>query len=259
MRDSGHPHERTLTHAFTAQADSFNRSGAANDRALLDALLQQAAPRADQHWLEAACGPGVISRSLAPYVAAVHGIDLTPAMVELAQRSAVAAGLSNATFTVDDVTATGLADDSFDAAITRFSLHHIPAPGRVLDELARVVRPGGAVVVADHLADEDGDAFAWSAEIERLRDPSHWASLTAARLRALGLAAGLRLTAETVIPIQLDLEDWVRRGTTDADTHRLLARLLGEMPAETRRFRVADAAGGSPTLGLDVWIGRFER
>ena len=41
-------------------------------------------------------------------------------------------------------------------------------------------------MVADHLADEDPRAFAWSQEIERLRDPSHWASLTRERLRALG-------------------------------------------------------------------------
>jgi ubiquinone/menaquinone biosynthesis C-methylase UbiE len=154
-----HPHhDRALTSAFTTQAEEFNRSSAANDAALLEAMLALAAPRASDAWLEAACGPGVVSRRLAPHVRSVHGIDLTPAMVRLAEQSAAAAGVENATFAVGDATSTGLADARFDGAITRFSLHHIPVPGRLLEELARVVRPGGAIVVADHLADDDSTA-----------------------------------------------------------------------------------------------------
>jgi SAM-dependent methyltransferase len=254
----GRHHDRALRSAFTAQADGFNRSGAANDATLLDALLAHATPAASQTWLEAACGPGVISRHLAPRVRAVHGVDLTPAMVELARESTAAAGIENASFAVGDATATGLPDASFDGAITRFSLHHIPAPGRVLEELARVVRPGGAIVVADHLADEDADALAWSQEVERLRDPSHWASLTASRLRGLGAAAGPRLAAETIVPIELGFDDWLQRGGEDPEVHRLIERLLDEAPAATRRFRVWSGAG-TRTLGLDVWIGRFTR
>jgi ubiquinone/menaquinone biosynthesis C-methylase UbiE len=256
--DTGRPHDRALTDAFTAQADGFNRSSAANDAALLDTLLASAAPRESDHWLEAACGPGVVSRRLAPHVRRVHGIDLTPAMVTLARQSAAEAGAQNATFAVGDATATRLPDASLDGAITRFSLHHIPVPGRVLDELARIVRAGGVVVVADHLADEDPSAFAWSQEIERLRDPSHWASLTRARLSALAERAGLRPDGETIVPIELDLRDWLQRGCEDPEVHGLVERLLAENPAGTARFRVG-GAGGARTLGLDVWVGRFVR
>jgi ubiquinone/menaquinone biosynthesis C-methylase UbiE len=255
---AGGHHDRALTSAFTAQADGFNRSSAANDAALLDTLLAQAAPRDSDAWLEAACGPGVISRRLAPHVRRVHGIDLTPAMVSLAERSAAAAGIPNATFGVGDATATGLDDASFDGAITRFSLHHIPVPGRVLEELARVVRAGGAIVVADHLADEDPTVFAWSQEIERLRDPSHWASLSRDRLRTLAERAGLRPDGETIVPIELDLRDWLQRGSDDPEVHRLVERLLDDAPAGTTRFRVG-GDGAARTLGLDVWVGRFVR
>jgi ubiquinone/menaquinone biosynthesis C-methylase UbiE len=256
--EAGRHHDRALTTAFTAQADGFNRSSAANDGALLDAMLAQAAPRPSDAWLEAACGPGVISRRLAPHVRSVHGIDLTPAMVRLAQESAAAAGVGNATFAVGDATATGLPAASVDGAITRFSLHHIPVPGRVLQELARVVRPGGTIVVADHLADEDASAFAWSQEVERLRDPSHWASLTRERLRALASAAGLQPDGETVVPIELDFADWLSRGSDDPGVHRLVERLLGEAQSAVARFRVSGPSA-SRTLGLDVWIGRFVR
>jgi len=256
--DPVRPHDRALTAAFTAQAAGFNRSSAANDAALLEAMLVQAAPRDGDVWLEAACGPGVISRRLAPHVRSVHGIDLTPAMVSLARQSAAAAGAANATFAVGDATATGLDDASFDGAITRFSLHHIPVPGRVLAELARVVRPGGAIIVADHLADEDQAAFAWTQEIERLRDPSHWSSLTRATLDALAADAGLRSDGETIVAIELDVDDWLRRGTDDPAAHRLVEQLLHGRPTGTARFRIR-GEGSARTLGLDVWVGRFVR
>src|SRR5579875_2048440 len=251
-------HDGTLTRAFTAQADGFNRSSAANDAGVLRTILAHAAPAPDETWLEAACGPGVVSRHLAPHVRAVHGVDLTPAMVELARQSAAAAEIANVSFAVGDATASGLPPASFDGAITRFSLHHIPVPGRVLAELARVVRPGGAIIVADHLADEDQAAFAWTQEIERLRDPSHWSSLTRATLDALAADAGLRSDGETIVAIELDVDDWLRRGTDDPAAHRLVEQLLHGRPTGTARFRIR-GEGSARTLGLDVWVGRFVR
>src|SRR6185503_3403989 len=105
------------------------------------------------------------------------GVDLTPTMIERARADAADAGVENVTFELGDATALDLPDDSLDGAITRFSLHHIPAPVRVLEEMRRVVRPGGYLVVADHVTDDEGAAAAWHEEIERLRDPSHWACL----------------------------------------------------------------------------------
>jgi hypothetical protein len=73
-------------------------------------------------------------------------------------------------------------------------------PGRVVAEMARVVRPGGWVCLADHIASDDLEEYAWHQEIERLRDPSHWACLTPAAIRQLGVAAGLTLRHERLIP-----------------------------------------------------------
>ena len=90
-------------------------------------------------------------------------------------------------------------------------IHHLPVPARLVEEMARVVKPGGHVVLADHLGDDDGEALMWATEVERLRDPSHWASLPLARLRALG--AGLELEEEAVRPVRLDFREWLERGS----------------------------------------------
>jgi SAM-dependent methyltransferase len=257
VQDGGH--DRILRRAFDAQAETFNRSAVANDARILDEMVSLGAPRRTERWLDAACGPGIVSRRLASLAGAVLGIDLTPAMVDVARREAAAAGIENATFEVGDATATGHAGDSFDGAMTRFSIHHLPAPGRLLDELARVVRPGGRIVVVDHLADDDADAASWSQEIERLRDPSHWACLTATRLRALGETAGLALDDERRLPFELDLDDWIRRGAADAGARALVERLLTERPPTAARCFGVQERGGQRVLTLRLWLGRWRR
>jgi SAM-dependent methyltransferase len=243
---------------FTHQAETFATSAVAQSARTLKELLRLAAPHSDQRWLEVACGPGIVSRQLAPRVAAVHGVDLTPAMIEVARREAAAAGADNVSFALGDATALDLADSSFDGAITRFSLHHIPAPGRVISEMARVTAPGGPVVVADHLADEDADAAAWSQEIERMRDPSHWACLSLGRLRRLGAAAGLKLEDEVLLPLELDFDDWLARGSGGIDARDIIETLLADPPDGARSF-VVQERDGRRMLGLRMWAGRWTR
>jgi SAM-dependent methyltransferase len=243
---------------FTHQSESFNvapvmRSGDTLGR-LVD--LIPAAPGA--RWLDAACGPGLVARGLAPRVAEVHGVDMTPAMVDVARREAAAEGIGNAVFSVGDATALDFADGAFDGAVTRFSLHHIPVPGRALEELARVVRPGGAVVVGDHVTSADAGEAAWHQEIERLRDPSHWACLTPAQLRALGERAGLALEREQEIGISMDFQEWIARGSGGPASAGLIARALADRVSAPDVFRVVDRGAGR-RLELRYWIGIWRR
>ena len=248
----------TIISEFTQQAETFNASAVARAAETLDELVRLAAPRPAERWLEAACGPGIISRKLAPHVRTVHGVDMTPAMVDLARREAARAGLSNATFAVGDTTALDLPTASMDGAVARFTFHHVPVPSRLVAELARVVRPGGRIILADHIADADADAAAWSQEIERLRDPSHWASLTLTRLRSLGEHAGLELEHEEVFPIVLDFEDWLQRGSGGPGARRVIERALTERPERADVFQVIER-DGRRILKLRMWLARWRR
>ncbi len=242
---------------FTHQSETFNASFQRAPDATLAALV--AAAGTDGRWLDAACGPGLITRALSAYVDGVHGIDLTPAMIDVARREAADAGLTNATFARGDATALEFADASFDGALTRFSVHHMPRPGRMVCELARVVRPGGSVLLGDHVADTDADAAAWAQEIERLRDPSHWACLTPARLCVLGERAGLRLEHQEVVPFAVDYEDWITRASGGPRTRALIEEALAERPDGAESFAVARDDDGVRRLHLRFWLGRFRR
>jgi SAM-dependent methyltransferase len=237
------PHGESIRSEFTRQSDSFARVAATGFGEILDLIVGLVPPDPAARWLEPACGPGSISCAMAAKVGSVHGVDLTPAMLEKAREEARAAALGNAEFSLGDATELDFADGSFDGAVTRFSLHHIPTPQRVLEEMARVVRPGGWVVVSDLLTDEDADVQAWHQEIERLRDPSHWATPTRARLRAMGEAVGLELESERLVPVELDYEDWLARGSGGEAAAALIDRLLGEAPAGTESFQVSGERG----------------
>ena len=251
-------YEDSIRDEFTHQTDTFARAEALRGAAALGALVELAPADPAARWLEVACGPAMVGRELARKVGSVHGVDLTPAMIEKAREEADREALANVELSLGDATALGFEDASFDGAITRFSLHHIPAPQRVVEEMARVVRPGGWVVIGDHARDEDAAVSAWAEEIERLRDPSHWACLTPARLRALGAAAGLELDRAELLPLELDFAQWRDRGSGGAGAAPLIDRLLAEAPAAAQAFQVVGAGDGRRLL-LQSMLFRWRR
>jgi SAM-dependent methyltransferase len=251
-------YEDSIRAEFTEQTEVFSRAAALKQAEVLGAVLEAVPADPGARWLEVACGAAMVARSLAPRLGSVHGVDLTPGMIERAREEAAGAGLENADFALGDATALGFEDGSFDGAVTRFSFHHIPVPQRVLEEMARVVRPGGYVVVADHARDEDPDVAAWVEEIERLRDPSHWACLTPRRMRAMADAAGLTLDQERLLPFELDFEDWRDRSSGGPAAAPLIDRLLGEAPSGAEAFRVI-GEGAERRLALINMVFRWRR
>jgi len=74
----------------------------------------------------------------------VVGTDFTPEMIELAREKS-----REITFEVADVTALPFADDTFDIASISFGIRNVGDPAKGIAEMARVVRPGGRVIVLE--------------------------------------------------------------------------------------------------------------
>jgi ubiquinone/menaquinone biosynthesis C-methylase UbiE len=240
-------HSGAIRDEFSHQADSFARSPTMSLAETLDVVVELVPADPESRWIEVACGPGLIARAMAPRVGMVVGVDLTPTMIEKARADAAAARVENVSFEIGDATALDLPDDSLDGAITRFSLHHIPAPVRVLEEMRRVVKPGGHVILADFVTDDEGAAAAWQEEIERLRDPSHWALLTPSRIAALAERVGLVPDLHRIVPFEIDYDEWLSRGSGGPTNAELIERLRGEAPASAESFLVS-GEGADRTL-----------
>jgi ubiquinone/menaquinone biosynthesis C-methylase UbiE len=114
--------------------------------------------------MDLGCGPGYLAVDLAAQAPGLWltGIDLSPAMLSLAQAHTQLAGMEvRVGFRQADVQRIPVPDRSFDLVVSSFSLHHWDDPVAVLDEVARILRPGGSFLIRD--LRRDLDALSWLA------------------------------------------------------------------------------------------------
>jgi len=102
----------------------------------------------DLHLVDVGCGSGELSLELAAEVGRLTGIDEDTAEIASARAAAAASSVGNADFEVGDAYALGLPDDGVDAVLGHSVLEALDRPGDALDEMRRVLRPGGIVAVA---------------------------------------------------------------------------------------------------------------
>jgi phosphatidylethanolamine/phosphatidyl-N-methylethanolamine N-methyltransferase len=90
---------------------------------------------------------------LLPKATRVTGVDLSRAMLDVARRRVARLGLAHvAALTEMDAQALNLPDAAFDVALAPYVMSVVPNPARALDEMWRVTRPGGELVLINHFA-----------------------------------------------------------------------------------------------------------
>jgi len=131
--------------------ESFHPGGAA----LTDRLAELLGVSAGKRVLDVAAGLGTSALRIATVTeASVHGVDLSVALVAAATERARSSGLADrVTFGVGDAEHLPIDDHSVDAVICECALCTFPAKVDAVREMARVVRPGGRVGIADVLMD----------------------------------------------------------------------------------------------------------
>ena len=134
---------------FQSEAGRWDRE---RDELFGPAFYLQAVPGLlDPSWVvgDLGCGTGHIAESLSPFVARVIAVDGSEAMLAEARGRLI--GRDNIDLRHGDLEALPVEDAALDAAVLALVLHHLPDPGRVLREVARVLRPGGRILVIDML------------------------------------------------------------------------------------------------------------
>ncbi|MBW2271998.1 MAG: class I SAM-dependent methyltransferase [Deltaproteobacteria bacterium] len=97
--------------------------------------------------IDVGCGTGMYHPVLAPLCGELTGVELSEKSAALARQSAEAYGLSGVSIAIQDSTQLAFPDGHFDAALCVDFLHHVFDLDAALRELARVVKPGGDIVV----------------------------------------------------------------------------------------------------------------
>lgn len=117
------------------------------DRFHLGALAALLDPR----WVvgDLGCGTGAVTAALAPFVARVVAVDASAAMLQAARKRLH--GADNVDLRRGELEVLPIDDGRLDAATVMLVLHHVPEPAAALAEVARVLKPGGRVVIVDML------------------------------------------------------------------------------------------------------------
>jgi ubiquinone/menaquinone biosynthesis C-methylase UbiE len=165
--------EEAAKYTFGQRAASYTISAAHTDAQVLARVVELASPEPDWLVLDIATGTGHTALALAPHVASVVGIDLTPEMLGEARRLQLARRIANVEFQLADIHDLPFADETFALVTCRRAAHHFSKIERALQEMKRVLRSGGRVVIDDRSVPEDDFVDACMNELDRYHDSSH--------------------------------------------------------------------------------------
>jgi ubiquinone/menaquinone biosynthesis C-methylase UbiE len=237
-------HVEKIRSQFTRQARAYADTTQAKDDDAHARFVAMLAPAANARVLDVACGPGFLTLAFAARCAEVIGIDATDALLDIARANALERGLRNVRFESGDATTLPYADHAFDVVLCRAAFHHLPAPGRVLAEMARVTRSDGSVVVADIVASANSRFARNHNAIERLCDPTHVRALSAEQLRALFLANDLAIAVDRPGRMHYGLTEWLAHGGPTAAAEDEIRRRFAQALAKDETGLAVREEGG---------------
>jgi SAM-dependent methyltransferase len=184
-------------------------------------------------------GPGHVALALVPFVPRLFAIDVSSAMLEVAQALGDERGATGIEWLHADVADLPLEDRSVGAVVSRYSAHHWASPSAAAREVRRVLRPGGPFALVDTVADPEPALDTFGNALEWLRDPSHGRNLRVDEWETILRAAGLEVVSVHQDRVDLDVEAWLERSETEPWRAEAVRRLLATAPPAAReRFAI---------------------
>ena len=176
-------------------------------------------PQPGQRALDVGAGPALLSAALLGVVEEAVALDPSQAMLDHAPAGVRAV--------VGSAEAMPFHDAEFDLVTCVNTLHHVAEPALTLAEMARVLAPGGSIVIQDYLADPNPERAERWETVERLRDHGHRRLPREGEVADILAPYGLVLEAEMRWDSTWQVDPWLAMAATpeaDADEVR---RLIG--------------------------------
>jgi ubiquinone/menaquinone biosynthesis C-methylase UbiE len=203
--------------SFSAAAARYVSSPIHQGGPDLDAMVEAASLQGHERVLDIGSGPGHAAFAFAPRVRSAVAFDLSEAMLAEGRRLGAELGIANVGFEQGDAAALPFEAGSFEVVTSRYCAHHYADPGAVFREVARVLAPGGVVLVVDSVSPPDPAQDTFLNAIEVLRDPTHVRNYSVAQWTAMLADAGLPPEHLGDFPRRLEFGSWVERiGTRPA-------------------------------------------
>ncbi|MCO5176155.1 MAG: methyltransferase domain-containing protein [Thermomicrobiales bacterium] len=216
---------------YTPIASAYTTSAIHAQGADLARLVELAALAPGALVLDVGTGTGHTGLAFAAAGASIVGLDLTHAMLAEAralakERGAALAPVRGAAELLP------FSDATFDAVVCRYCAHHFMDVAAAIAEMARVVKPGGIVLLDDHVAPEDDAADEFINRLDWLRDPSHRREPRLSEYEGWFGAAGLRVTAVEHRRERIHVDEWFARARTTPERQDEARTLLATAAPE---------------------------
>lgn len=199
-------HNDIIIEQFSKQAVPFTKVKGHYDA--VDTIISMSEVSKSDNVLDIACGTGIVTCEFAKYAQNVVGLDITKNMITQAVKIQNEKKLTNIKFDLGNVENLPYESDSFDIVFTRYSFHHFLNTQKVFDEMIRVCKPNGKIIVVDvSLKKEYAQAYNY---MEKLRDPSHTKALTFEEFDKLFSRKILSNHKQSSYTVDLELENQLK-------------------------------------------------
>ena len=251
-------HEQTVRHQFDPRAEAYLASPvhrAGPDLEHAKSLVRQATAPVSQA-LDIGCGAGHLAFKLAAYAGRMVALDPSAAMLATVSSSAAERGLSQIEVRQGNAESLPFPDGSFPLVCTRYSAHHWTRLEAAVQEMRRVLAPGGHALIIDTLGEDDALANTYLQSLELLRDVSHVRNRSRSEWRSLLQVAGLEEVAYRDWPTRLEFSSWVARMGTPSDRVGVIRGLQESAPREVREALAIEADGSFTLRTALFWAHR---
>ncbi len=196
--------------------------------------------------LDVATGGGHTALAFARAGAEVTATDLTPDMLRAA-KAFIADAITNKDgalrFRLAPAEKLPFEDAAFEVVTCRIAAHHFADPQAFVKEAARVLVPGGMLMLVDNVAPISPELAEAMNRIERERDPSHVEAYSVPRWVAWLAGAGLEPVHLSRWETHKPFEAWLARAQTPEDAGRALETYVLGLPASFRDYFRVKAEG----------------
>jgi ubiquinone/menaquinone biosynthesis C-methylase UbiE len=228
------PHHAFVRAAYDPRANAYVTSPVHANGEDLDLIAARVRGHSNARAIDLGCGGGHVCYRVAPHVAEVIAMDLSPQMLGVVLRTASDRGLKNIRTQEGAAESIPFPDGHFDFVLSRFSAHHWRDFERGLREARRVLAPTGRAILVDSTTPQTPLLDTHLQTMELLRDPSHVRNYTAHEWVASLSRAGFEVTSMQQRSLRIEFASWIARTRTPTVLTQAIQYLQQNAPEEVR-------------------------